>query len=171
MEIILCNENNLNDLIEFYNKETLYLEKNINYPLWIHGIYPSKYTIKPAVDKKHQYAYLENGSILGAFILNEDPGGKYENAKIEFNRGEYLVIHSLGIAHEYYKKGLATKIIKYCIEKAKKEGYKAVYADIVPTNTPSRKLFEKLGFSYLGDFDLDRPITGIPLFSLYELKL
>ena len=72
MEIILCDENNLNDLIEFYNKETLYLEKNINYPLWIHGIYPSKYTIKPAVDKKHQYAYLENGNILVITFFLDD---------------------------------------------------------------------------------------------------
>ena len=171
MEIILCNENNLKELIEFYNKEVLYLLKTINYPKWIYDVYPSKNTIKPAIDKKYQYAYLENGKILGAFILNEEPGGKYENAKIEFNQGEYLVIHTLATSHEYYKKGIATKIVKYCIEKAKKDGYKAIYADIVPTNTPSRNLFKKLGFVYLGDFDLENSIKDIPLFSLYELKL
>ena len=171
MEIILCNENNLEELIDFYNKQILYLDKTINYPKWVYGYYPSKYTIKPAIDKKYQYACIENGKIIGAFVLNEEPAGKYENAKIQFKRGEYLVIHSLATSHELYKKGIATKIVQYCIEKAKKEGYKAFYADIVPTNTPSRNLFTKLGFVYLGDFDFERSLRDIPLFSLYELKL
>ena len=171
MEIILCDKNNLKDLTEFYNKVVLYLEKHINYPKWVYGFYPSETTIKESLEKKEQYAYKENGKILGAFILNEDPSGKYENAKIEFKLGQYLVIHSLATDMEYYKKGIATKIIKFCIEKTKKEGYKAIYADIVPTNTPARNLFAKCGFNYLGDFDLERIFKHIPLFSLYELKL
>ena len=70
-----------------------------------------------------------------------------------------------------FRQGIGSKMIKFCIEKAKKEGYKALYADIVPTNIPSRNLFKKCGFSYLGDFDLERDLKDIPLFSLYELKL
>ena len=170
MEIILCKENNLKDLTDFYNKMIIYLDKTINYPLWVYGHYPSELTIKAAINKQHQYAYIEKGKIIGAFVLNDDPRGKYENAKIEFDRGQYLVIHSLATDYEYYGKGIATKMIKYCIDRAKNGGYKAIYADIVPTNTPSRNLFKKNGFACLGDFDLDRPITKIPLFSLYELK-
>ncbi|ORX82886.1 acyl-CoA N-acyltransferase [Anaeromyces robustus] len=171
MEYILCTEDNLDELEEFYNKEVLYLDETINYPKWVYNNYPSRSTIKAVIEKKEQYAYLENGKIVGAFVFNEEPGGKYENAKVSFNRGEYLIIHTLAIDHGHYKKGIASKIVKYCIEKAKKEGYKAICADIVPTNIPSRKLFEKSGFVYLGDFDLERNIEDIPVFSMYELKL
>ncbi len=171
MQIILCTEEQQQELTDFYNKIVKYLEANINYPLWVYADYPSKSTVKGAIEKRHQYAYIENGKIINAFVLNDDPGGKYENAKIEFERGQYLIIHTLATDYECYGKGIASKAIQFCIEKAKKEGYKAIYADIVPTNTPSRNLFKKNGFTYLGDFDLERQIKNIPLFSLYELKL
>ena len=171
MEIFQCNEDNLQELTKFYNEVVLYLDKHINYPLWIYGEYPCESTIKQCIQNKHQYAYKENGKIVGAFVLNEDPAGKYENAKIEFNRGEYLVIHTLATHYELYGKGIASKMIKYCIDKAKNEGYKAVYVDIVPTNTPAKGLFTKNRFKYLGDFDLERSFKNIPLFSILELKL
>ena len=171
MEIILCTEKNLKELTDFYNKMIKYLDKTINYPLWIYGIYPSESTIKASIEKREQYAYIEKDKIVNAFILNDDPKGKYENAKIDFDRGQYLVIHTLATDYECYGKGIASKAIQFCIEKAKSAGYKAIYSDIVPTNTPSRNLFKKNGFTYLGDFDLERQIKNIPLFSLYELKL
>ena len=172
MEIILCNEKNLKDLTNFYNKVVLYLEKTKNYPYWVYGVYPCELTIKEAIIKKQQYAYLENGKVIGGLVLNDDPGGKIENAKIEFKRGEFLIIHTLATDFEVFRKGIASKMIKYCIEKAKKEGYKAIYADVVPTNIPSRNLFKKCGFTYLGDFDLERTFNkNIPLFSIYEIKL
>ena len=171
MEIILCEEKNLKELTDFYNKIILYLDKTINYPIWVYGVYPSESTIKAAIEKKQQYAFVDNGKITGAFVLNDEPGGKYENAKIEFNRGEYLIIHTLATDYEVYRKGIGSRMVQFCIEKAKKEGYKAIYSDIVPTNIPSRNLFKKCGFSYLGDFDLERGIKEIPLFSFYELKL
>jgi hypothetical protein len=43
--------------------------------------------------------------------------------------------------------------------------------DIVPDNLPARKLYEKEGFTYAGDVDLERGIEEIPLFSLFELDL
>ena len=171
MSIILCTKNNLKELTDFYNKIVIYLDKNINYPLWIYGQYPSESTINEAIENGHQYAYIENNKIIGAFVLNSDPGGKYENGNIEFKRGEYLVIHTLATDYELYGKGVASKMIQFCVEKAKNDKFKAIYADIVPTNTPAKSLFSKNKFNYLGDFDLERPFKNIPLFSLYELKL
>ena len=171
MEIIQCQIIHLQELTQFYNKIVIYLDKTINYPKWIYGEYPCEKTIKEAIEKKYQYAYIENSKIIGAFVLNEDPGGNYENAKIEFQRGDYLVIHTLATDYNLYKKGIATKMIKYCIDKAQKEGYKAIYVDVVPTNIPARNLFAKNGFKYLGDFNLDRTFEDIPLFSIMELKL
>ena len=171
MEIIQCEMNHLQELTNFYNKIVEYLDKTINYPKWIYGVYPSETTIEEAIEKKYQYSYIENNRIIGAFVLNEDPGGNYENANIEFKRGEYLVIHTLATDIDLLKKGIASKMIQFCIKKAKNEGYKAVYVDVVPTNTPARNLFAKNGFKYLGDFNLDRSFKDIPLFSIMELKL
>ena len=172
MEIILCNKNHLKDLTEFYNKVVLHLEKTINYPHWVYGIYPCEFTINEDINKKQQYACIENGKIIGGFVLNEDPGGKIENAKIKYKRGEFLIIHTLATDVDKCRKGVASRMIKFCKEKAKKDGYKALYADVVPTNIPSQNLFKKCGFTYLGDFDLERTFDkSIPLFSIYELEV
>ena len=42
--------------------------------------------------------------------------------------------------------------------------------DIVPTNHPAKKLYEKNGFTYAGDVDMGRGIEGIPEFSLFEFN-
>lgn len=47
----------------------------------------------------------------------------------------------------------------------------AIRLDVVPDNIPAKKLYEKCGFQYVGDVDLERDIPEIPLFSMYELNL
>ncbi len=63
-----------------------------------------------------------------------------------------------------------SEIIRFCIDLAKSEGYKAIRVDIVPDNYPAKMLFEKNGFDYAGDVDLELNIGNIPAFSLYELN-
>ena len=175
MSIILCDESNIKELVEFFKEEVAYLDQTFNYPKWKFGLYPSEESITEAVTKKEQYAYLIDGKIVGAVVFNDNPGGKYENANIVCKRNEYMVIHTLATSHKCYKKGIATKIVNFCIEKAKKEGYKGVYSDIIPTNVLSKNLLTKLGFKNLGTFDLERDELikvfpeGVPTFTAFEL--
>ncbi|OUM59800.1 hypothetical protein PIROE2DRAFT_63535 [Piromyces sp. E2] len=174
MSIFLCNESHIKELVEFYEEEIDYLEKTVNYPEWIRGGYPSEETITAAVKAGHQYGYSEDGKIVGAVVLNDEPGGKYENANVACKRKEYLVIHTLATSHKCYKKGIATKIVHFCIEKAKEGGYKGIYTDIIPSNTLSKNLFTKLGFKCLGTFDLERHellkfYAEVPPFTVFEL--
>ena len=61
--------------------------------------------------------------------------------------------------------------MRFCTDKAKSEGYEAVRVDVVATNTPARRLFEKNGFTYAGDVNLELSIGHIPAFSLHELNI
>ncbi len=81
-----------------------------------------------------------------------------------------MVLHALAIAPKLQGKGLGAAVVRFCTEKAKADGYKALRLDIVPGNLPAQKLYEKNGFQYAGDADLDRGIEHIPVFSLYELN-
>jgi len=175
MTYVLCDESHIKELTEFYEKQIHFLDEHINYPRWILGFYPSESSITNAVAKKYQYAYLEDGKIIGAYVLNDEPGGKYENANIVCKRGEYLVVHTLATSCDLYKKGIATKIVKHCIEQAKEQGYKGIYCDIMPNNILSINLFTKLGFKNLGTFDLERHELEVKynekplLFNVFEL--
>ena len=84
--------------------------------------------------------------------------------------GDYMVPHTLAVAPDRQGKGTASEIIRFCISRAQSGGYRALRVDIVPTNHPARKLYEKNGFTYAGDVDLGRGIEGIPEFSLFELN-
>ena len=112
------------------------------------------------------------GRIVGAFVLNEDAQGAYKKGdwKVHLKDGEYLVIHTLAVLPKEYGKGVASCMTNYCIGKARSKGYKALRLDVVPDNVPAKRLYEKNGFSFAGDKDLERGFENIPLFSLYELN-
>ena len=85
-------------------------------------------------------------------------------------RGEYMIIHMLAVAHEHYGEGIAGAMTNYCLEYAKQCGYQGVRLDVVPGNLPAKKLYETCGFRYVGDCDLEKGVETIPLFSLFEFN-
>lgn len=173
MKIFKCTMEDLESVAAFYDKVTEYLERNINYPKWTHGEYPGRESTRQAIADGVQYACESEDRIVGAFILNDNPQGDYSmgNWQINLKQGEYLVIHTLATDPEINHKALGRRMVEYCIDKAKKEDYKALRLDVVPTNTPARGLYEKMGFRYAGEKDLSRDIEDIPVFVLYELNI
>ncbi|MBQ9886000.1 MAG: GNAT family N-acetyltransferase [Lachnospiraceae bacterium] len=171
--IIKCSDLDIDRLVDFYNDAVKYLDEHINYPKWKYGLYPARESISTAVAAGTQYACLENGEILGAFVLNDDPQGAYEKGEwsVSLDPGEFLVVHTLATAPKDYGKGVAKFIIEYCIQTARDEGYKAIRLDIVPGNIPAQKLYERLGFKCAGEKDLLRDFDDIPSFILYEYNI
>lgn len=171
MNIRICNENDIVEVGKFYDKVVLHLCQTINYPKWEYKVYPSEVSVREKVSLKQQFVCMDEESIVGAFVLNDDPQGKYENANwtAEFAEGEYMVCHTLAADPVLQGKGIGKQMVWFCIQYAKEKGYKAIRLDVVPDNIPARRLYEKCGFQYVGDVDLERKIEEIPMFSMYEL--
>ena len=172
MNIRKCEAADIVSVGAFYNKVVLWLDNHINFPKWIYGVYPSEVSVREATRMGDQYLCLDSDRIIGAFVLNADPKGNYQKGswKRPLPDGEYMVLHTLAIDPERHGQGLGTQIIRYCVKKAQEEGFKSLRVDIVPDNHPARKLYEKNGFTYAGDVDLERGIEDIPVFSLFELN-
>ena len=173
MEIVKCKGSDLDRTAKFYDEVVIYLdENNINYPQWKYNIYPSRSSVQKAIENKGQYICIENGEVIGGFILNEDPQGAYEKGEWQKNLlpGEFLVIHTLATKGGHYNKGIGKAMIEFCISYGKENGYKGIRLDAVPDNLPARRLYEKLGFTFAGDKNLERYDQNIPLFSLFELN-
>lgn len=168
-----CTMEDLEDVTAFYDKVTAYLIKNINYPRWVPGIYPGRESTSRAIEERVQYVCRDGKRITGAFILNDDPQGDYSAGdwQEELSEGEYLVIHTLASDPESFHRGIGRQMVDYCIRAAKERGYKAIRLDVVPDNTPARRLYEGLGFHFAGEKDLKREIEDIPVFVLYEKKV
>ena len=173
MEIRQCRIEEIEKVGEFYDSVVKDLCDNVNFPKWTYKVYPSVDFARQMTLAGEQYVCELYGKLVGAFVFNSDPQGAYENAKWgeKLQLGEYGVCHALAIETSLQGKGLGKQIVEFCIRRAKELGYKAIRLDVVPTNFPARKLYEKCGFTYVGDADLERGYDEIPLFSLLELNL
>ena len=172
MEIRKCTDSDIIPTGAFYDKVVAWLDEHINYPKWVYQVYPSENSVREMTKTNSQYICMDDGKIIGAFVLNDDPQGNYRKGNWSRNipEGNYMVIHALAIDPQLQGKGLGTDVIRFCVNKAKQCGYQALRLDIVPDNIPARKLYEKNGFLYAGDADLERGIENIPVFSLFELN-
>ena len=173
MEIRLCNENDIVEVGKFYDKVVLHLYETTNYPKWQYKVYPSEASVREKTLANQQFVCMDEDTIVGAFVLNDDPQGKYENAEwnVELLQGEYMVCHTLATSPATQGKGIGKQMVEFCIQYAKEKEYKGIRLDVVPDNIPARKLYEKCGFKYVGDADLERGIEEIPQFSMYELVI
>lgn len=171
MEWIKCEAEQLELVSDMYSRVVRHLEETTNYPRWSKD-YPCRESVNEAIKKGEQYACMENGRILGAVVLNDDPKGNYEAGDWRENlkRGEYLVIHTLAVDLSAQHKGVGGYMVERCAEIAVHEGYKAVRTDVVPDNIPAINLYKQKGFTFAGEKDLLRGIDGIPMFRLYELN-
>lgn len=172
MKLIQSTSEHLDSLSDFYYDVVEYLQNTINYPCWTHN-YPNKESVKNAISNGEQYMYVADGELLGAVVLNEEPGGKYEIGgwSNPLAKGEYLVVHTLAVSPNKCGQGIGGRMVDLCIELARSKGYKGIRLDVVPKNTPAAKLYTRKGFRYVGTGDLERGIKEIPQFDLYELDL
>lgn len=171
MIIRKCKEEDITAVGEFYDSVVKYLDENINYPKWEYKCYPSEASVRVKTHEGSQFVCINNDEIAGAFVLNDDPQGKYENASWSspLAQGEYMVCHTLATAPTLYGTGIGKKLVQYCIDYAKFHSFRGIRLDVVPDNIPAKRLYEKCGFKYVGDVDLERDIPEIPRFSMYEL--
>ncbi len=167
-----CKKEDIAAAGRFYDEVVRHLCENINYPKWVYKVYPSEDSVREMTEAECQFLCIEDDRIVGAFVLNDDPQGKYENAvwSRELPEGDYMVCHTLATDPLLRGRGIGKEIVEYCIHHAKNHSFQGIRLDVVPDNIPARKLYEKCGFEYRGDVDLERDIDEIPLFSMYELN-
>ena len=93
--------------------------------------------IKNAIEKgSSNYALLEEDNMVKAFICYGDARGDKYN--------DYKEIYSIYIEDNNQKKGYGTKLIKYCFDIFKKEGYKMVIIRCLKENT-ANEFYQKIG--------------------------
>lgn len=172
MELIQCDSTALAKVTAFYHRVIEHLERNVNYPNWS-SAHPGDQGIRDAIAAGEQYMCVENGTVLGALVLNENPEGAYDAGawREKLENGDFLVIHALAVDPSFARRGIGAFMVEQCIGIALQGGYRALRLDVVPGNFPAARLYQKKGFVYAGTRDLQRHIDAVPVFDLYELIL
>ena len=157
----------------FYHSMIDALEGTKYHPKWQKDIYPAPEDLRAAVEQGELYTGCVDGRIAAAMVLNEQCNPEYEDIvwTKSISRGEFMVIHMLGVHNDFAGRGLAKEMVKYAIETARAVGMKAIRLDVLKGNVPAEKLYPAMGFVYVDTIKLFYEDTGRVDFELFELVL
>lgn len=143
------------------------------HPMWEKGIYPSDAQLRAALADGELYLYTDGDELLAAMRVNHLTTEGYDRVRwqVDASPAEVTVIHMLAVAYRAQGAGLAKQMVRFVLEKAAREGGRAVRLDVLFGNLPAFKLYEGLGFQKVGTVKLFYEDTGLTDFALYEYLL
>lgn len=163
----------IDELEELYNDLNDHFSVYTNYPGWIKDIYPVRQTAIEGIESSSLFICKIENKIVGSIILNYHPEEAYYQAEWQMP-DEYeniLVIHTLVVHPHFFKKGIAEKLLTFAREYGIANGIKSIRLDVSVGNLPAIRLYEKMGYRYIGTVDLGLGYEHLKWFRLYELVL
>jgi ribosomal protein S18 acetylase RimI-like enzyme len=113
-------------------------------------IYPNEEVLTGDIKKKEMYLLSDNKKLLACIVINEDQDEAYDPAPWKYNGGRIAVIHRLCVNHENQGIGIGLKTMQLAEAVIKNSGYSSIRLDAFSDNPFARKLYEKLGYTYVG---------------------
>ena len=137
---------------------------------WIYGQHPKDEMIQDYMDNGEMYALMNGNEIAGmvAVVMHQDDNYKAVPWQVDLRNDEVATIHILAICPEYQGRLLGIQLINQIEKLSKNNGKKAVRLDVLKSNIPARKMYERAGYSLRGEQKLYAENTGITDFLFYE---
>ncbi|EOT47616.1 MULTISPECIES: GNAT family N-acetyltransferase [Enterococcus] len=143
---------------------------------WILGVYPSIDSVLSAINKKEFYLFVDDSmTILATVILNHQAHENYQKLTWltqNTTAHDHLIVHTLIVDQTRKNQGIGTKLMKAIKTYAQDLGVVSIRLDTAKTNLPAQHLYEKQGFTYIGQVDLPKfDQTGVDECVCYEYLL
>ena len=137
---------------------------------WIYGQHPKDEMIQDYMDNGEMYALMNGNEIAGmvAVVMHQDDNYKDVPWQVDLRNDEVATIHILAICPEYQGRSLGIQLINQIEKLSKNNGKKAVRLDVLKSNIPAQKMYERAGYSLRGEQKLYAENTGITDFLFYE---
>jgi len=129
------------------------------------SIYPDKAIIEYDIQGGNAYGYFYDSLLAGYIALNDEYPPEYDSIEWKY-KGKALIVHRLAVADGCQRKGIGTILMNFAISYAKKNMYDSIRLDAYAVNKCSNALYNKLGFSKVGEI-----VFRTGLFYCYELSL
>ena len=140
---------------------------------WEYGRHPTEQGLRSYIENGEMYLLMLQESIAGMVAVVMSQGQEYEAVSWAENleNHEVATLHLLAVCPEYQGRSLSGLILDLAGELAKKHGKKALRLDVLESNLPAQRMYEKAGFVYRGKQRWYAENTGWADFLLYEKKL
>lgn len=159
-----ASENELDKIFELYKTCRKDLE-NRGILQWDDN-YPTQELLKENIKKGNLYKIVEDNKLLGTFVLNSKVDEYW--AKIEWENDNFLGLHLLAIKPKYQGKGCGKKVLIFCEQKAKEEGYESLHLDVFSKNPAALNLYKNNGYKKVGKLYFDFKPAGNRIYYCFE---
>ena len=143
------------------------------YARWVYGKHPTDEALRSYIENGEMYLLMDQGTVAGMVAIVMHQGPDYEDIpwaeKLE--NDQVATLHLLAVCPEYRGRALGNTILELAGELAKQQEKKAVRLDVLESNLPAQRMYEKVGFVYRGKQHWYAENTGWTDFLLYEKPL
>jgi len=164
--IRLATKNDLHN-IEKLVDEAKELMREFNNNQWDEK-YPATEHFKEDIDSETLYVLDVNQTIYGFIVIDQNQSEWYDDFNWPVNREGAYVIHRLAGSKDY--KGAATELFQFAVDLTEEHGIHIILTDTFALNKPAQGLFEKFGFTKVGEAEIDyHPFDrGSPFYAYYK---
>lgn len=170
MNITKADYKDVDRVAQLYDSLNDYLAKNTNHPCWKKGVYPTRNEALHFYETGTLYIAEIDSKLAGSMALTHEPEKEPENGSwlIEANYHKIFVIHVFAVHPDFLRQGVASSMLQFAEELARKQGIKSIRLDVYENNIAAINTYEKNGFHFIDKVDIGLSEYGLELFSLYE---
>ena len=149
MDIRNARLDELDEIMDIYEKARLFMSENGNPTQWGDG-YPPRELVVDDIEKKHLFVCEDDGEIAAVFYfaVGNDPTYEKIYEGDWLNDNEYAAIHRVAVAKQ--GRGVIARCFEYCLGICLD-----LKIDTHKNNIPMQKALAKNGFSLCGKIYLD----------------
>lgn len=149
------------------------MDKSSSHAQWHRGGYPTDAFLQSKAAVGELWVAEQNSTMVAAMVLNAEcnPGYAQAQWKVDCKPHEVMAIHTLGVSPHVQGQGVGKAMVQQAISIARQRHCKCLRLDVIDTNPAAGVFYTRLGFSFLGRFELDYPGAVCTNFDLYEKKV
>lgn len=172
-EIRTANENEYPAVREFYHSLIDAMEYAEFRPGWEKDVYPTPDFLLDSIRNGELYVGVIDECIVSCMVLNHEYNDGYRKIKwsVDAEDADVLVIHALGVAPKFGRRGFAKDMVRKAFEAARRHRIKAIRLDVLQGNIPAVKAYTKMGFQHMGTVQMFYEDTGWTNFEMFECRV
>ena len=140
---------------------------------WVYGKHPTDESLRSYIENGEMFLLTDRDTVAGMVAIVMHQGTDYEDIpwaeKLESD--QVATLHLLAVCPDYRGRALGNTILELAGELAKQQGKKALRLDVLESNLPAQRMYEKAGYEYRGKQRWYAENTGWTNFLLYEKSL
>ncbi|MDE6660072.1 MAG: GNAT family N-acetyltransferase [Eubacterium sp.] len=157
IEIRLAEAGEIDRIFDFYKEVCKELEGAKYSPLWQIGFYPCIEDIENHINNKNMFIAVIDGRIASVMAT--------------VNHGNYSSLHLFAVHSDFRNQHLGKLMMNKLFKISKERKNNKIILDVVKGNLPAEKLYQKMGFNYIGEKNELIERVGNVDFNIYEYNI